>query len=373
MVILLKIKLKCINCDFESRDLLNGLCPLCGGLMIIQYENAVFYIDRSKPGIWRYSSLLPVFSKTISMGEGLTPVSRIDSVLIKNEKFNPTGSYIDRASSIIASYLISNGVNNVLIKYTEDFTRSLIYYLRNTSIDIDVYVDNIMDIESSDLQFFVNNDIDVLTEPNISVVNIDYVNPLTIEGLKTIVFEIYEKRIDVDKIIVPAETGLLAFSLNKGLKDLVKTGVDVDYEIIAVTFKNNEVPLLRYVKNGGIKLVEISEEEAYSSFKKLVRKGFRTKLLAAICYSIAESLERSIAIVTAGYKTHSSRVSEVKKVIREVLLNKPNISAYMIWKEKSVYSLRAFYKAIKDMELKREICFEIVNKGRRKVKLYRLC
>lgn len=366
--------MKCTNCRFETNSFAVYKCPRCSSLLIMEYENTVFRVDRDKPGIWRYSSLLPPFTKTVSLGEGLTPVVKINNVFVKNERFNPTGSYTDRAASVTASYLLSSGVRSVVTNYVEDYTKSIVHYLRYIGIDISIYIDNVSRIETSELLLFINNNIGIVTKPLINRLVLDYANPLTIEGLKTIIFEIYEKKINVDRIIIPSETGLLAFSLYKGLLDLNKVGVDTSYEIIAVTYKNREPPLLRNLNSRGIRIIDVSVEEAIESLKKLAQRGLKTKLLSAICYSIAESLGNAVAIVTAGYKPHgTSRSSEVKRLVKEVLVKKPLITAYTIWKEKPIYSLRAVYKAVRDMELKKEICFEIISRGRRKVKLYKLC
>lgn len=72
--------------------------------------------DRS---LWRYSAALPVrIANPISMGEGCTPlVQRAWGDLrpfFKLEWFNPTGSFKDRGSSVMLSFLRQIGVNAVL-------------------------------------------------------------------------------------------------------------------------------------------------------------------------------------------------------------------------------------------------------------------
>ncbi|MEM1760844.1 MAG: pyridoxal-phosphate dependent enzyme, partial [Desulfurococcaceae archaeon] len=59
-------------------------------------------------GVWRYSGNLPYFEKNLSLGEGATPLiksSKIFSneVYFKDEGRNPTGSFRDRAASLIVS------------------------------------------------------------------------------------------------------------------------------------------------------------------------------------------------------------------------------------------------------------------------------
>ncbi|MFN3268812.1 MAG: hypothetical protein ACK416_06105, partial [Zestosphaera sp.] len=95
-------------------ELLQASCPRCGGMLSIHYGGACFQVRRDEKGIWRYS-LLPTFQTRVSLGEGLTPITVVDGVLVKNERFNPTGSYADRASSIIASYVRSMGITELYV------------------------------------------------------------------------------------------------------------------------------------------------------------------------------------------------------------------------------------------------------------------
>ncbi|MEM5822822.1 MAG: hypothetical protein QXH34_07095, partial [Ignisphaera sp.] len=125
-----------------------------------------------------------------------------------------------------------------------------------------------------------------------------------------------------------------------------------------------------------VKIIKVSEDELYGAYHRLVRKGFKIKPIAALSYYVANIVGNSVAVVTMGYKTRartSGRESSIKRYILEVLSRKPMLTAYQIWREKPLWTLRAVYKAIKSMEFKREICFEIKTVGLRKIKYYRLC
>lgn len=340
--------------------------------MLFDYVHPVFRINREERGIWRYSTLLPKVSAKISLGEGLTPLVNLDGVLIKNEKNNPTGSYADRASAVIASYLRSLGAKYVFVEYVPDFTRSLIYYLRD--IEAKVVVDSILEVELEDAILFAKRSLELVRSPSDGDLEVSYVNPLTVEGLKTIVFELYESGVNVDYIVVPAETGLLALSLYKGLKDLESAGVDFSCEIVAVKVKGSSARLLEGLKLDGLKVIEVSEEEAYQSLRELVKKGLKVRPIVALSYNIAKTTKNAVAIVTMGFRPPSrAEKSAVKRVILEVLAKKQPLTAYQIWKENPSYTLRAVYKAVKHMETKGDICYEVVSRGKRKIKLYRLC
>lgn len=368
-----KYILRCLSCNYEVQDnnLLQSYCPRCSGVLTIEYSKPLFKVIDSEKGVWRYLPLLPSIYSRVSFGEGLTPLNKVGKVFIKNERFNPTGSYADRASAIIASYIKDVDVKSVIIPYVKDFTRSLTYYLLSIDVNIGVRIDSIFNIELNDLMFFSLKDIELIRMVDDRGLYVDYINPLTIEGLKTIVFEVHEKKINVDHIVVPAETGLLAISIQKGLKDLQESGNEISCEVVAAKVKGPDPPLLRGIR--GIRSVEVPEAEVYEAYKKFISKGFRTKPLAILSYYVAESLGNSLAVVTMGFTPQSRSRSMVKKFVLDILSKKSPLTAYKIWKEKPVYTLRAVYKAIKDMEARGEICFDVVAKRGRKVKLYKLC
>lgn len=348
-------------------ELLQTSCPRCGGMLSIYYRDACFQIRRDEKGIWRYS-LLPTLQTRVSLGEGLTPITVVDGVLVKNERFNPTGSYADRASSIIASYVRSMGITELYVEYVRDFTRSLIYYLPGLRVYVEAK--DIFSMDGEDAYLFASHGVEVgiTTLPTL----IRYLNPLTLEGLKTIIFEIYERKINIERVVAPTTTGVLALSLLKGLADLNEVGLEVSYEVVAAVPKGLNPYYLRNVSK--VKIVEVSEVELFETFKKLIRRGFKIKPIAALSYHVAENLGRSIAVVTMGYRPPlRGKDSEVKRSIVEVLSGGEALTAYEIWRRKPLYTLRAVYKAIKAMEVRKEICGEVLMKGKRKVKVYRLC
>jgi len=372
---------QCVVCGarFRSNLLLHrGYCPRCGGIVTVRYEGLSFRVDPSGPGIWRYASLLPAVGARVSLGEGLTPIQKLGEVLVKNERANPTGSYSDRASALIASYIASVRAGAVATPYVEDFTRSLLYYLSHADHigRFIVVVSDVLSVPSEDVLYFISKGVEVVRQlsPTANFVEVDYLNPLTIEGLKTIVLEIYEEGVEVDSVVVPAETGLLAFSIWKGIQDLKELGYEANYEVVAVLVGERDVPNIISMTRD-IRVVRVSDEEAYEATKKLLGKGIKAKPLSAASYYIGENLGRSIAVITAGFKqpARGRYVSEVRKVVREVLSRKSPLTAYNIWKEKPVFTLRGIYRAVKSMEQSGELCYEVSSHGKRKIKLYYLC
>lgn len=69
--------------------------------------------------LWRYRAALPVsIDRPITMGEGLTPLVESDlhgsRVLFKLDFLNPTGSFKDRGTSVMLSYLRQHGITDIV-------------------------------------------------------------------------------------------------------------------------------------------------------------------------------------------------------------------------------------------------------------------
>ncbi|MCS7111819.1 MAG: pyridoxal-5'-phosphate-dependent protein subunit beta [Ignisphaera sp.] len=312
----------------------------------------------------------------MSKGEGLTPINRVVGVLVKNERFNPTGTYSDRASSVIASYLLSSGAGKVRVRFEEDFTYSLAYYLDKV-LQLEIVIDDPLSLDYSDIAVISRTESVVLDldSGNLEGSYLSYINPLTIEGLKTISLEIYERGVNVERIVVPARTGFLALSIWKGFHDLEELGLDVPYEVAAV-FVKGSVRFLPLEMGRFVKVFEIEGEEILRTLVKLWRRGFVVKPISALAFAVSDILGNSLAIVTMGFKSFTRtgpRNEGVRREIVQVLKSCGEATAYEVWKRLPVLTLRGIYKVLNSMEKSGELCTEIRSRGARKVKYYKPC
>jgi threonine synthase len=115
----------CTICDHVyPPDGLPYCCPACGGLY--DFRSPLTFdpaqVDRSQPGIWRYRHTFDCSTDTkpVSLGEGNTPLVWAEvlgrKIAFKCEFLNPSGSFKDRGSAVIAAWLQSRGI----IKAVED-------------------------------------------------------------------------------------------------------------------------------------------------------------------------------------------------------------------------------------------------------------
>ena len=82
-------------------------------------------INASEDSMWRYSRLLPVEEKSniVSLGEGMTPIVSFTksserlgcSVVMKDESYNPTGSFKARGISVAVSKAKELGIDRLIV------------------------------------------------------------------------------------------------------------------------------------------------------------------------------------------------------------------------------------------------------------------
>jgi len=119
----IKIEIRCSNCGQPYPQ--QGApyrCPKCTAHFDAPYLPAfdVDALESGLPGIWRYrrSFMLPEQASVVSLGEGNTPLIWRQAfgrqVGFKLEFLNPTGSYKDRGTAVLMSFLLARGVQRAV-------------------------------------------------------------------------------------------------------------------------------------------------------------------------------------------------------------------------------------------------------------------
>jgi threonine synthase len=113
----------CSNCHrLYPEQGLPYRCLHCGGVFVIK-EGISFSaedVDKAQPGLWKYrhSFGLPEDAPVISLGEGDTPLVEGHGfgkkLAFKLEFLNPTGSFKDRGTAPLVSFLLSRGVKEAV-------------------------------------------------------------------------------------------------------------------------------------------------------------------------------------------------------------------------------------------------------------------
>ena len=123
--------LKCARCGKEySLDALNTFATCCNQPLVVDYhyDHPLEKEDLSgrETTMWRYREMLPVINpeNIVSLGEGMTPILPLPGLAarhgfsdlwVKDESFNPTGSFKARGLSMAVSKAKELGVQRCIV------------------------------------------------------------------------------------------------------------------------------------------------------------------------------------------------------------------------------------------------------------------
>ena len=226
-------------------------CPKCGGLFdISSWDFDPAQVDKSQPGIWRYRHTfagLPAAFPAVSMGEGSTPLLWAGifgrQVAFKCEYLNPTGSFKDRGSTVIATFLKSRGITTALEDSSGNAGASLAAYAARAALRAKIYVPaaasgpkrqqieffgaELHPIEGSraDVTAALESQVSQLLSTQAAYASHAHL-PVNIPGYATAAYEIYEQMGGAPgSVIVPAGQGGQLIGLYRGFEALKRAGL----------------------------------------------------------------------------------------------------------------------------------------------------
>jgi threonine synthase len=123
-------------------------CPQCGGLLdVAPWEFDLAQVDTSQPGLWRYRhtfTAIDPHQAPVTLGEGLTPLLWAEAfgrqVAFKAEHLNPTGSFKDRGSALIATFLQGRGILQAVEDSSGNAGASFAAYAARAGMQAHIYV-----------------------------------------------------------------------------------------------------------------------------------------------------------------------------------------------------------------------------------------
>lgn len=118
----------------------------CGG--VFDYaEFPAFHpqsLQADQRGLWKYRASLGAELPVISLGEGNTPLEftdfRSQPIGLKLEYLNPSGSYKDRGSAVLSSFLLSRGVSSAVEDSSGNAGASFAAYAARAGIEANIYI-----------------------------------------------------------------------------------------------------------------------------------------------------------------------------------------------------------------------------------------
>ena len=247
------MKFSCTNCGRSYPE--TGApykCPKCGGLFdVTDWNFDPAQVDSSQPGIWRYRHTfagIPAASTPVSLGEGATPLVWANvlgrQIAFKCEFANPTGSFKDRGTSVITSFLRLRGVTAAVEDSSGNAGASFAAYAARAGMKAGVYIPAAASgPKRQQIEFYgaelhpiegtrsdVTRALEKAITPVLGVDQVAYAShaylPVNIPGYATAAYEIFEQLgCAPSSVIVPAGQGGLLLGLYRGFAALNHTGL----------------------------------------------------------------------------------------------------------------------------------------------------
>ena len=142
--------LECGNCGTRHEaDRLQNLCAKCAKPLLARYDlerakervtRATF--ERGEDTLWRFRDLLPVRDAAryvATLGEGMTPLLRYGTFLVKDESGNPTGSFKARGLAAAVTRAVQAGVRRLVVPTAGNAGVALAAYATRAGVAARVY------------------------------------------------------------------------------------------------------------------------------------------------------------------------------------------------------------------------------------------
>ncbi|MFC3957515.1 threonine synthase [Halovivax cerinus] len=245
--------LTCIECGaaFPPFDDVRYTCDDCGGLLEVGYANPPSLADAAGTGVWRYAGALPL-DGGVTIQEGGTPLYRVpdlaedvgvETLRIKHEGMNPTGSFKDRGMTVGVAVARELGVERLACASTGNTSAALAAYGSRAGMETLVLLPagkvaagkvaqaslhgaRILEVDGN---FDACLDLVQALADRGEAYLLNSLNPFRLEGQKTIGLEIVERfRADhgtvPDRIVLPVGNAGNTAALYKAVRELVWAG-----------------------------------------------------------------------------------------------------------------------------------------------------
>ncbi|HSF16147.1 MAG TPA: threonine synthase [Vicinamibacteria bacterium] len=224
----MKFALVCAYCRHREETSTAGRrCSECDGPFVVEVDRSALTNTRDVPaesglpGIWRYFPLLPLERRDaiVSLHEGGTPLVTarrlgerigVSNLFLKDESRNPTGSFKDRMLAVGVSRAVELGKSTIVVQSSGNVAAAAAAYAAKAGLRAKIFVprtvpeEKLLQIQlyGGDL-FRIDHDSpaavfrlmdEVAKALGWYVVSTTALyNPFTLEGAKTIAYELFEQ------------------------------------------------------------------------------------------------------------------------------------------------------------------------------------
>lgn len=188
--------------------------------------------DSNKIGIWRYARNFPKVGirHRLTLGEGKTPLQKLDGIFYKKEYENPTGSVKDRSFAYQISALLENNTRSAAISSSGNAGVSAAAYCRLGSVKLTVCVSpkinrkklSILEVSGCDI---IESKTPVKEAFRLSqktgVVNLrQSLQDDSLYGYETIAYELAEELPEIDSVFIPVSSATILTGIGRGFEKL---------------------------------------------------------------------------------------------------------------------------------------------------------
>lgn len=243
----MKIKYVCSRCG-KTEDITTRAprCE-CGGLWKLEYDVAMFsdeLVVRDEWSVFRYRAFMPLLDdswKTVTMGEGMTPVIPWnDDLMLKMDYFMPTLSFKDRGAAVLVAHCKSIGVDDVVQDSSGNAGNSVAAYCGRVGIRCEIFVPEGTSPKKIDMIKAHGSKINVVPGSRDHCADVcrskvkdegkyyanHVYNPFFYEGTKTYIYEVYEQMRRIPQnIFIPLGNGTLFLGAVFALEHLLASNV----------------------------------------------------------------------------------------------------------------------------------------------------
>jgi threonine synthase len=277
----------------------------CGGVFELK-DGPGFVRDKiqtKEPSLWRYRAMLPVDrdEHIVSLGEGFTPLIKTDvyglKIHCKVEFLSPTGSFKDRGTAVLISVLNSLDVKTVVGDSSGNAGASLAAYAARVGMASEIYVPaSASPPKRAQIAIYGAKLIKVEGPRREAALAAQkaatrgayyashYYNPFTLQGLKTIAYEVWEQLggRGPDNLVLPAGHGTLLLGAYQGFTYLLEAGlIDRLPRLFAVQALGC-APLYEAYRQGADEVSSVEEGETLAEGIRIPYPVRGKQILAAI-------------------------------------------------------------------------------------------
>ncbi|BCU68934.1 pyridoxal-phosphate dependent enzyme [Stygiolobus caldivivus] len=332
----MEFTVKCSRCGRERENIYEITCPRCGGPFKVEIMGD--YTPEVRENF-------PYLREWVSLGEGNTPLLKVGKLRFKLDFLNPTGSYKDRGSVTLISYLKQVGIKDISEDSSGNAGASISAYSAAAGINATIFVpenakgSKLRQIESYGAKVVKvkgsRDDVMKAAMGSGKYYASHILQPFFRDGIRTLAYEIISQYKDTREIVIPVSAGTLLLGLYEGLTHLLRSGIiEEKPKIIAVQTEQvmplcasfHKIPytppekvdsiadalvstqpvLLPEMMKAIDECVVVKEEEILRSWKDLARMGLLVEYSSATVLAGSEKvdLQDPVLVLTgSGLKT----------------------------------------------------------------------